>query len=294
MKRLLESIGKQDYNNFEVVITDDSGADNAIEHYIDSNHFKFPLSYIKNKIPLGSPLNWIESIKHAKGEWIKIMHDDDAFFGSDSLRKFSQSIYFNTDVIFSGYVIHDEKSDSRSVKLLSKIRFQQIKKNPFLLFASNEIGPPSVMLFKKSITEQFDNRLKWIVDWEFYIRVIKKYKAQYIHDKLVVISYNESQITNQCIRNPAIEIYETMIFYDLYGKVLFKHILLFDAWWRLIRNLKIDSIEDFSVHTYLPIPDQIRSIIKFQSIFPNNLLRIGFFSKLYMTICYLYCRANGF
>lgn len=222
------------------------------------------------------------------------MHDDDAFNGSDSLGKFAKSINSNTDVIFSGYVIHDEKSNRESTKLLSKLRFRQIKKSPFLLFASNRIGPPSVMLFKKSIAEQFDSRLKWIVDWEFYIRVIQKYNVQYIFDTLVVVSYNESQITNQCIRNPAVEIYEGMIFYDLYGKRLFHNILLFDAWWRLIRNLQISSVNDFSLYTSIQIPNQIQAIINFQSFFPNKILRIGIFSKLYMTICFLFCRAKNF
>ena len=222
------------------------------------------------------------------------MHDDDTFLGSDSLRRFVESINLNTDVIFSGYVIHDEKSNTNYDKLLSNIGFQQIKKNPFLLFASNKIGPPSVMLFKKSISEQFNHRLKWIVDWEFYIRVIHKYNAEYVYDKLIGVSYNESQITNQCISNPAVEIFESMIFYDLYGDVLFKNILLFDAWWRLVRNLNIISLNDFAMHTNIPIPVQIKMIIKFQSIFPNELIRFGVFSKLYMTVCYLYCRAKGY
>ena len=72
LKRLFESISIQTYKNFEVVVTDDSGNDNSVENFINSNVFNFKLVYIKNPSALGSPLNWLASFKHALGDWIKI------------------------------------------------------------------------------------------------------------------------------------------------------------------------------------------------------------------------------
>lgn len=288
LKRLLGLISSQTYKNFEVVITDDSGNDNTVENFIKTSNFNFKILYVKNPVPLGSPLNWMESFKHANGEWIKIMHDDDGFASDEALASFISAIDSDTDCLFSGYIVQDEVNKSSSILSITKSAFLRFQKHPHRLFAKNVIGPPSVMLFKKTLTEQFDARLKWIVDWEFYIRLALKYNLKYINKALILVSYNDSQITNNCTLNPAVEIPEIMIFYTKYRDVLFKDIVLFDAWWRLIRNLRIRSKNDFAAHTNLELPKPILTIIMFQSIFPYHLLKIGIFSKMYMSICFLY------
>ena len=277
LKRLLDVIASQTYKNFEVVITDDSGKDNSVENFIQGANFEFKVVYIKNPVPLGSPLNWMESFKYATGEWIKIMHDDDAFASDKALEAFVTAI-------------EDEVNKAKKDNTISNKAFKGFIQHPFRLFAKNIIGPPSVMLFKRNITEQFESRLKWIVDWEFYIRLALKYKLKYFNEPLIVVSYNESQITNACALNPAVEIPEIMILYAKYGDVLFKDIVLFDAWWRLIRNLKIKSVPQFAAHTNIEIPMTIKTIISFQSFIPYKLLKVGVFSKIYMAKCYLYSR----
>lgn len=290
LKRLFESISTQNYKNFEVVVTDDSGNDDTVENFINSNLFSFKLVYIKNPKPLGSPLNWIESFKHAKGDWIKIMHDDDYFVNEHSLSSFVNEIDESVDVIFSAYVVEDELNKTVKNMVITKRAFNKILVKPLRLFAKNILGPPTVIFFKKSITDTFDPRLKWIVDWEFYIKAALKYNLKYINVPLVVVSYNDSQITNSCVLNPAVEIPEIMILHSKYGDMLFRDIILFDAWWRLIRNLKIKNIEQFSLYTSLPIPKSVKNIIIFQSVIPFQLLKMGVFSKSYMTCCYLYNR----
>jgi glycosyltransferase involved in cell wall biosynthesis len=290
LKRLFESISTQNYKNFEVVVTDDSGNDDTVENFINSNLFSFKLVYIKNPMPLGSPLNWIESFKHAKGDWIKIMHDDDYFVNENSLSSFVNEIDESVDLIFSAYVVEDELNKTVKNMVITKRAFNNILVKPLRLFAKNKLGPPTVIFFKRSITDTFDPRLKWIVDWEFYIKAALKYNLKYINVPLVVVSYNDSQITNSCVLNPAVEIPEIMILHSKYGDMLFRDIILFDAWWRLIRNLKIKNIEQFSLYTSLPIPKSVKNIIIFQSVIPFQLLKMGVFSKSYMTCCYLYNR----
>lgn len=290
LKRLLGVIASQTYKNFEVVITDDSGKDDTVENFIKESNFKFKVVYIKNTVPLGSPLNWMESFKHATGDWIKIMHDDDGFASDTALASFVSAIEPGIDCMFSGYFVEDEVNKHKKDNTISNAAFKGFMRHPFRLFAKNIIGPPSVMLFKRNITEQFDARLKWIVDWEFYIRLAFKYKLKYINKPLIVVSYNESQVTNACALNPAVEIPEIMMFYAKYGDVLFKDIVLFDAWWRLIRNLRIKSVQQFAAHTNIELPKTIKTIIWFQSFIPYQLLKVGVFSKVYMAKCFLYSR----
>jgi len=84
LKRLLNSIAIQNFKDFEVIITDDSPSGD-VNDLCDRYKNKIQINYYKNPAPLGTPENWNESIRHAKGEWIKLMHDDDWFANEDSL-----------------------------------------------------------------------------------------------------------------------------------------------------------------------------------------------------------------
>src|SRR5690606_10656805 len=103
VKRLLDSISVQTFRDFEVIVTDDSRS-TALQILCDSFRNRFPITYYANEAQLNTPGNWNRAISYAKGEWVKLMHDDDWFTGADSLQKFvevakSQAV----DFIFSGF-----------------------------------------------------------------------------------------------------------------------------------------------------------------------------------------------
>lgn len=288
LKKLLLSIDCQKYKNFEVIITDDSGEDQGVENFVNSTPFSFTIRYYKNPIPLGSPKNWLECVSKANGSWIKIMHDDDWFTDSLALEIFASQMNNNIDCIFSGYyAVYDNGNIIN--KTLTETNFSSIIKDPIKLFSGNKIGPPSVMMFKRGLSESFDSRLKWIVDWEFYIRLADKYKLFYISQPLVSVGYSDSQITNSCFLNPNVEIPETLMFTEKHSERIFNSFWSYDAWWRLIRNLKIRQIDQFlSFSGKLPVNSNILRIIQFQSYFPLSVLNIGFFSKVLMSLSFLF------
>lgn len=289
LERLLKSIASQSYTNFDVIITDDSGEDTAVEKFINNAQFNYKIHYVKNKASLGSPMNWLAAISIADNEWIKIMHDDDYFTSSTSLHQFVEKIPEGADCIFSGYNAVYDNGETVDMTT-SAFNFGRIIRNPFLLFAKNIIGPPSVMMFKKSISETFDKRLKWIVDWEYYIRLSLKYKIAYVNQPLICVSYNSSQITNFVKGDPKIEIPESMIFYEKYDSKMLNNIYVYDAWWRLIRNLGIRSLDDFAKYYKKEVPFFINNIISLQSYFSLKCLKIGVLSKILMLFSYMHMR----
>src|SRR5215213_9554314 len=84
LARLLDSVKKQRFRDFEVIITDDSPAE-EVRNLAEKYRYDFELKYSKNASPLGTPENWNAAIRQARGEWIKLMHDDDWFRNEDSL-----------------------------------------------------------------------------------------------------------------------------------------------------------------------------------------------------------------
>lgn len=286
LKRLLDSIAKQAFKDFEVIITDDSSSD-TVEEFLFGSNYKFALSYQRNQRPLGTPRNWMEGIKLASGQWIKIMHDDDWFTDRYSLENFAAHIDEGADVLFAGYISYDEKILKSINKTISQSTYQLIRKDPFRLFAGNLIGPPSVVLFRRSMQELYDPQLKWLVDLEAYIRMIRRYTSRYIALPLVTMSYNETQVTNACFRNPSVEIPEALYYYKKHGHASIRSWKSYDGWWRMIRNLSIRAEDQLRAHAGgVQVPSFLLRIIRFQQRFPSGLLRLGIVSKLLMTISY--------
>ena len=104
------------------------------------------------------------------------MHDDDWFAEADSLEKFANLTNTNSKFIISAYANSDEETKKKEVILFPTDSKNGILENPLLLLAKNIIGPPSVTLFHCSIKEKYDERLKWRVDMEYYIRIIAQEK----------------------------------------------------------------------------------------------------------------------
>jgi glycosyltransferase involved in cell wall biosynthesis len=287
LRRALDSISIQRFRDFEVIVTDDSASD-SVEKFISASNYDFPIQYIRNHPPQGTPRNWTAGLAIASGAWIKILHDDDWFSTSDALGKYSNRISENVDLVFSGYYAVFEESGKRVDRTITEHRFQKIQQDPFLLCASNRIGPPSVMLFRRDLSVHFDPSLKWIVDWEGYIRMLLTHRAGYVSDPLICMSYNTTQVTKSCLGNPAIEVPEYLTFYAKHGARARRGVILYDAWWRLIRNLSIRSIGQLEAYASgKQMPDFLKRIVLHQRLLPLRFWRIGVLSKFGMFISYL-------
>jgi glycosyltransferase involved in cell wall biosynthesis len=293
LRRLLDSIEIQSYRHFEVIITDDSPGPEI--HEMVENHVLMPMiRYFKNQETLGTPENWNECLRRSGADWIKIMHDDDWFSGPDCLRYFAEAVEKGrAGFYFSAY------SDVFPDGHLKNIRpnFRQLKSLKYLpesLFASNRIGPPSVVIFKKDNDVIFDNRMKWLVDIDFYIRYFKKHGApEYIPKNLVKIGISESQVTRSSFGKAEIEIPERFMLGEKLDEKAIYHITVFDSWWRFLRNLSIRNITQIKNSGYNgKIPDFIPAMITSQQKIPATLLNTGLFSKIFMLFFYYKLRKS--
>ncbi len=175
LKKNLQSISEQNFKDAEVIITDDS-ADNSVEKLVNSFSGLPNLRYFKNKTPLGSPENWNESIRKAKGEYIKIMHHDDWFTDAFSLEKFVRLLEENPKSDFAFCKTKVIEADTGKIRYNepSEENLKKLKHDAELPYFWNFIGPPSSVIFRKSALEFFDKEVKYVVDLDFYIRMLRK------------------------------------------------------------------------------------------------------------------------
>ena len=292
IKKLLESISIQTYKDYEIIVTDDST--NELTRDVVVNDFKqLPLTYLKNQSPKGTPENWNYAISMAKGEWVKLMHHDDWFNDAGSLgvfAKYAVNACKGCGFIFCAYQnVHLNSNKIEKVFASSVNRFL-LKKNPLILFKKNIVGNPSCTMVKKTVsaTILFDKNLKWIVDFEYYIRLFNvSADVIYIKDILVNVGIHDKQVTAYTQLNPKVEIPEALYFLHVHGTDTLKNIFVYDYYWRLIRNLNIRSMEQFNLYIGEPCRVvSIERIIKQQSRIKDTALKIGPFSKLLMSISF--------
>lgn len=290
LKGLLESVIIQSYRNFELIITDDSD-DNSVLDLVNDYSDKIGIRYFKNEKPLGTPANWNFAISQAKGEWIKLMHDDDWFASSDSLEKMIEATD-KSDFIFCGY--NEIELDTMLIKRIYLIpKYHQIllKLSPHNLLKENFIGQPSTTLIKKdSIKGWYNENLKWVVDIEFYIRTLKANKSWYaIKEPLINIGLSDTQVTKQVFRRPEVEIPENLYLLNKISTASLRNIFVYDYYWRLLRNLAIRNVQQMAVYiTLTEIPEQVVHMVSFQRKIPLRLLQLGILSKCFMLLSYLF------
>lgn len=252
LEKCLESISIQNFKDFEVIVTDDSKSDELIP-IIDYFRNNINIKYYRNSPSKGSPENWNESIRYAKGKYIKILHHDDYFFKSDSLEKMVNLLENNPQnkILFCSSRHVDSSYNYYSSHILTEDNMNKIKNEPQILFLGNLIGAPSIMMYHRDIEIYFDKRMKWLVDLDFYIRILKDVNFVYTQDELVCINIGEeNRVTYQCENDKYINIYEHIL---LLEKLEFKIIpLKYKVYLiKLFLKFNIKTLNEFKYERYL-------------------------------------------
>ncbi len=288
LQRLLDSIAIQSFRDFEVIVTDDS-SDNSVALLLQKYEGGFKIKYQKNAVAVGSPENWNAAMRLATGKWIKIMHDDDWFAHESSLQKFVDATKNNpnTDFFFAAYCNFYSSSKEQKKVLLNSIH-QSLLKKPVTLFSTNFIGPPSVVLHRNDGKYWYDKNLKWVVDIDFYMLYLAHTKPVYIPDVLINVGIHEEQVTQSSFRIRAVEIPENFYLLKKIGFAKLRNLYVYDAFWRLMRNLNISNLADIRSAGYTEeIPGAINSMLHLQNKIPNKLLKFGALSKTLMFLSFL-------
>jgi len=172
LRNLLESIAKQSYQDFEVIVVDDVTSEKESLLALISQYEKiFPLTLLENLKSSGAPYSRNRGIKIARYDLIALVDDDDEWFPKKIQKQvelFSQSapdvgiVYTWTQVINENKELLREQNDLIEGKALSEI------------LTSCFIPSPSVMLRKEALFKAglFDESLPSCQDWDMWTRVL--------------------------------------------------------------------------------------------------------------------------
>lgn len=183
LRRSLDSIQKQTFTDFEVVVSDNS-IDNKLEWVC--REYPFKIVYGKNPIKGMAP-NTNVAIKNCSGEIIKILYLDDFLYHDRALQETVEA--FKGGWLASGCCHHSEDNGYYSPHFA--VWSDEIFKGV------NTIGSPSVITIENKDPLLFDEKMSWVLDVDYYIRLFKKYGEPTILGSMTVaIGLGDHQMTN--------------------------------------------------------------------------------------------------
>ena len=159
----LRRIRTQTYQNYEVVISDNSTTEMIFDVY---QTFKdlINIKYIKHNGSKTMSPNTNNAIKYSNGDLIKILFLDD-FFADDNALHLLLRAYFEAKRpwIISGCT---HSIDGQHF-FNSMIPYYNDK----IFLGNNTISSPSVIMFERQSEVLFDDELTWLMDCDFYKRM---------------------------------------------------------------------------------------------------------------------------
>ena len=247
LRETLRSVQAQDFEDYELIISDDT-PDDTVQQLLASFGFDDRLRYYHNPVALGSPENWNAVVRYAQGVYIKILHHDDRFSHSQALSLFVRLLdeHPEADFAFSASSAENIMHGSIENHRPSKDQVAQLAAEPEKLFLKNIIGAPSATIYRNGLGIEYDRALQWLVDVDFYIRVLQHNSALiYTQEILIATATNAShQITERCKNNVSIEMFEYIYIYQKIAQKISENIGVQYVWFRLFEKYQIYSQAD--------------------------------------------------
>tara|TARA_B100000131_G_C18115401_1_gene611123 strand:+ start:152 stop:1018 length:867 start_codon:yes stop_codon:yes gene_type:complete len=185
VQKILDCLYKIDLktsSSIEVFISDDSEKPLLSKSDVRNLEEKFYFfKYIFNKPKFGSVKNMNQLIDLSKGDYFWILHHDEYWDKENNIIKViienltnKKDVYFLPikkvkNIILGDLVIHISQKHSH-YKYFHNI----VIKNPYLLLKANILGPPSSLIISNKFKKNYNEKLKFLLDIDYYIDLIKK------------------------------------------------------------------------------------------------------------------------
>jgi hypothetical protein len=175
LRRIVESLGELAHDTaVEVRVHDDSSDDGAAREIEQIVRTCARGIYQRNVPSQGAVPNWNGLLDAAQGEFCLLMHHDEYFETVQSLRvaidrmrdrPAIDGVVFPCRVVSAGYPrgrLHMPAWMARWI----------VEACPGYMLSRNPLGAPSALLLRRTLYPRYDDRLRWLVDCELYVRAI--------------------------------------------------------------------------------------------------------------------------
>ena len=173
LKKAIESVIKQTYSDWEVILVDNSSTDDTLEILEEFNNINIKLLTVNNNGVIGYSRN--VGIEHSSGKYIAFLDSDDWW----DCEKLSESVLLlesgNIDVVYHNcQIISDQSRGNTHCRRLSKEVFGD------LIINGNTLVTSSVIVLKSAIIDVgYFSEDKEVIGWEDYHLWIRLAEANF-------------------------------------------------------------------------------------------------------------------
>jgi glycosyltransferase len=194
IKKLLESVRKQKYKNFEHIFVDSHSTDNTIK-IINSYKKIYNIKLIQKKCSIYEGFNI--GISKSNGEYLNFIGSDDIFANPNVLKKINEISLFNKIKIYYGNILFLNRTNATlsrhynsNTMSLNRFRFGYMPAHSSMFFHKD--------VFKK--LGKYNLRYKIAADFDFCLKCfLNKIDHHYIN--YIITKNKEGGISNRSLIN---------------------------------------------------------------------------------------------
>jgi glycosyltransferase involved in cell wall biosynthesis len=186
LRKAIDTSLSQTYKNIELVIVNDGSKDQTAE--IIKSYSDERIKYIKHEVNSGLPKALNTGFNNASGEYLTWTSDDN-FYAPEAIEVLSNFLvdHPEIDFVYSNYYLIDENDVVSGIK--------EVEPTDILKYR-NCIGP--CFMYKKRVFEtvgDFNPDVFLAEDYEYWLRVYKRFKMQSIPQALYYYRYHSNSLT---------------------------------------------------------------------------------------------------
>lgn len=207
LSETIDSVLKQTFTDYEILIIDDCSHDNTKEVVSDYASRDERIRFKVNPVNIGMVNNWNLCLMEARGEYIKPVFGDDLLSSTNALEKMVSLLDSDPNISLVGSARNLIDTTSRVMRVLAHFKDDVVLPgeeviNRCLSEQKNLVGEPSIVMFRKKDAERgFIPHYKQIVDLEMWFHLLEKGKFAYMNEPLCSFRIHAAQQTEKNTRS---------------------------------------------------------------------------------------------
>lgn len=227
----VDSVLRQNYDDFELLVIDDCSRDDTNEIMQGFARQDSRIRYLRNPENLGMVKNWNRCLDEAKGEYVKFLFGDDLLVSPDVLARMASVLDAVPSVTLVGSARRIIDEQSTQCDVWSFFDRDGIYDGAEIITASlirqfNPIGEPSAVMFRKSEAGRgFNGTYRQIVDLDMWFHLLEKGHYAHFSEPLCAFRIHDEQQTAKNAKTQAFD----NDFFSLSGEYLDKPYIALSA-----------------------------------------------------------------
>ena len=248
----IDSVLKQKFQDFEIVIVDNCSTDHTEAIVAEHMLLSEKIIFYKNEQNLGMAGNFNKCLEYARGEYIKYLCADDLLL-PHCLEKMVNGLDAHPEVslVCGGRLSINKNGKSFGLQRYSS-ETQIVQGHEAItrcLFGGNFIGEPSAVLFRKSeMPTRFRAELPQLMDMDVWFRLLESGHLLSLKMPLCSIRFHKTQMTRENIKSGKLIEDNILIFNEFAHKPYVRFTISMVLWYKFLMTYRVWLSRKFISH----------------------------------------------